>query len=372
MKKLNFFTLEALKRVGAQYNIIFGQRSNGKTYAILCEGINNYAKNGKQTALLRRYLDDIRPSKIETIFNTIVKNGEVEKAFKNSPIKWSGIKYAKRKFWFTRKEVNSKGETEILIDDKPFMYVFALTESEDIKENNYPDITTIFFDEFISRVGYLANEFTFFMDIISTIKRDRKDVTIYMCGNTISRYCPYFKEMGLKHVDEIPLGKIEVYTYGETKLKVAVQRADNVTKINSKKDIDEYFAFDNPSLKMITRGEWELDIYPHLPFKYIPKEIRFVYFIKFDDKIYQCEIVHHERQWITYIHDKTTPIKDLSKDLIFTNEARPSKNIRTNIFKPYDEVGRKILYFFDQNKVFYQDNDVGDSIHNYLLTCKQS
>ena len=34
---------------------------------------------------------------------------------------------------------------------------------------------------------------------------------------------------------------------------------------------------------MVTSGVWELDIYPHLPIKYNPKDVLFTYFIEFDN-----------------------------------------------------------------------------------------
>src|SRR5699024_9979680 len=131
----------------------------------------------------------------------------------------------------------------------------------------YPKVKTILFDEFISRTGYLTDEFVLFTNVISTIKRLRNDVKIFMLGNTISKFCPYFQEMGLVHILQQPVGTIELYEYGDSGLKAAVEYvAPNLHK--GKKESDVYFAFNNPKLKMITEGAWEMEIYPHLPLKY--------------------------------------------------------------------------------------------------------
>ena len=366
-KKPKYFSLADIDKVKSQYKIIFGQRSNGKTWAVLEKILKNYKENKKQGALIRRYLDDIMPSKISTIFNAMIKEGIIAKIFDNE---WDTIRYAHRKFYLARSGLDSKGNPKVTLDENPVIFVFALTEEEDYKENSYPDVTTIFFDEFLSRRGYIYEEFITFENLISTIKRGRDDVTIYMVGNTINQYCPYFTEMGIKNVAKIPVGKIEVYTYGDSDLRVAVQRAENITKINSKKDIDQYFAFDNPKLRMITSGEWELDIYPHCPFKYLPKEIKDIYFIKFDEAIYQCEIICHEREWITFIHRKSTPIKDEEKDIVFQEDPSWKSNIRTDISKPYDDIGQRIWSFFTMNRVFYQDNEVGEAVSNYIRNCQ--
>lgn len=367
--KPKYFSLEDIDKVPSQYKIIFGQRSNGKTWAVFDKILRNYQSSGKQGALIRRYLDDIMPTRMNTIFDSMIKAGVIKDITDGE---WDTVRYAHRKFWLARNGLDKKGNPKVTLDEKPFMYVFALTEEEDLKETAYPDVTTIFFDEFLSRRGYIYEEFVTFGNLISTIKRDRTDVTIYMVGNTINQYCPYFTEMGIKNVAKIPLGKIEVYSYGDSDLKVAVQRADNVKKINSKRDIDPYFAFDNPKLKMITSGEWELNIYPHCPFKYLPKEIKDIYFIIFDDAIYQCEIICHEHEWITFVHRKTTPIKDEENDIVFQNEPSWRSNIRTDITRPYDEAGQKIWSFYTMNRVFYQDNEVGEAVNNYIRNCQST
>ncbi len=368
-KTPKFYDLGDILKIDAQYNVIFGQRSNGKTYAVLKYILKQYHDHGKQGALCRRYLEDIRKNKLETIFSAIVKNHEITRMFKDKG-GWTGIKYTNRKFYLMKTEKGKEDDKEV-IDQNPFMYVFAVSMEENYKENSYPDITTIFFDEFLSRTGYLNDEFVLFMNLVSTIKRLRTDVKIFLVGNTINPYCPYFAEMGLKHAYKIPIGKIEVYTYGESSLKVAVQRAENVVKIDSKKDIDPYFAFDNPSLKMVTHGDWELSLYPHCPFKYLPKEIIFTYFIIFDDFIYQCEVIHHGKDWITFVHRKTSPIKNDDTDLVFQKEVSYRNNYRTRLTRPVDMLGKNILSFFRNEKVFYQDNEVGEAIRNYLMWCNQ-
>ena len=72
----------------------------------------------------------------------------------------------------------------------------------------------------------------------------------------------------------------------------------------------------------------------------------------------------------TYIHNKTTPIKDLDNDLIYTLEHSHKLNYCRSVLKPTTEIGQKIKWFFVNDKVFYQNNNVGDSIENYLKVCR--
>ena len=121
---------------------------------------------------------------------------------------------------------------------------------------------------------------------------------------------------------------------------------------------------------MITEGDWELSIFPHLPFKYKPKDIVATYFIEFADRCFQCEIINVNDTFFTYIHEKTTPIKNDDEDLIYTLEYNPKINYNRNIFKPINEVQKRIVWFYNTDRVYYQNNDVGDCVNNYLKICK--
>ena len=48
--KPKFYDLKAILSKNADYNVIFGERSNGKNYAALKYGLENYIKTGKQMA----------------------------------------------------------------------------------------------------------------------------------------------------------------------------------------------------------------------------------------------------------------------------------------------------------------------------------
>ena len=190
-----------------------------------------------------------------------------------------------------------------------------------------------------------------------------------MLGNTVNKYCPYFNEMGLNNIQTMQQGEIDLYQYGESGLTVAVEYC-KTDKSNQRKESKKYFAFDNPKLQMITGGAWELAIYPHLPTKYKPSDVLLTYYIDFADNIYSCEIIEKDGQTFTYIHKKTTPIKDLDNSIIYSLEHNPKPNYNRNILSPVTNIQKKIAWFFKTHNVFYQDNNVGDGIANYLKICR--
>lgn len=359
MFKQKFYSLKTILSKDAQYNIIFGERSNGKTYSVLKYGLEKFCKTGEQTAIVRRWSEDFKGKRGATMYQSLVNNNEIEKLTNG---KWTDVYYYSGRWYLCK--YNEKDERTVL--EKPISYGFALGSMEHDKSTSYPEITTILFDEFLTRTMYLPDEFVLFMNVLSTIIRHRKNVKIFMLGNTVNKYCPYFNEMGLRHIKDMNVGDIDIYTYGDSDLKVAVEYC----KPNKQgKESDTYFAFDNPKLNMITGGAWEVNIYPHCPIKYAPKDIKFTYFIIFDGETLQCEIIMKDNNNFTFIHRKTSPIKDEEKDLVYSTEYKPLPNWKRKINKPTTELEKKIALYFAKDKVFYQDNDVGEIVRNYLLWC---
>ena len=359
---MKYYSLNKINKKNATYNVIFGERSNGKTYATLKQVLENYFNDGSQFAYIRRWSVDVQPKRMNNLFNAIIEDGYLEKL---SGGKFTAIFYRTGRFYLCT--YSDKGKP-IYNEEDVIGYAFSLSENEHNKANSYPRVTTIIFDEFLTNKIYLPDEFILFMNTVSTIVRQRTNVKIYMLGNTVNKFCPYFKEMGLSNILTMKQGTIDVYTYGETKLKVAVEYADSKKKF---KKNNFYFAFNNPKLKMITGGAWELNIYPHAPVKWKPKNIVFTYFIDFNDTIFQCEIVNKDANVFTYIHEKTTPIKNPDKDIIYTLDYNPKINYNINILKPLNDYQNKITWFFTHDRVYYQNNNVGDAINNYLKICKR-
>ena len=372
MPREKFYSLDNIKSKKAIYNMIFGERSNGKTYSVLEEILkihieSNYVQQG---AIFRRWDEDFKGKNGEQQFDGFINNIKGNQIQKLTKGKYNTIVWQSRRWYLANTTIDEDGKMTKVVAEYPFCFAFALTNDEHYKSLSYPQITTILFDEFITRKYYLPNEFITFQSLLSTIIRGRDNVIIYMCGNTINKYTPYFKEMGLNHVQQMKKGDIDVYDYGESGLRVAVEYADSPSKKG--KSSDKYFAFDNPKLKMITHGEWEIDVYPHLPFKYSPKDVIYNYFIVFENNTLHCKIIEKDDELITYIHQKTTPIKDDGVSLIYQQDYTSKVNHRRKITKPMTQLEKKILSFFYNDKVFYQDNEIGEIVRNYLQWCKSS
>lgn len=358
-EKTKFYSLKHILSKKATYNVIIGERSNGKTYSILKYGIEKFISSRGQLAIVRRWKEDITGRRASDIFTALITDGTI-KTLSNG--EYEGVYYYAGKFYLCTYDEKGKA---LYNDNDCLGYCFALSDTEHNKSISYPNIQTIFFDEFLTKHLYLNDEFVLFMNTVSTIVRQRDNVQIFMAGNTVNKFCPYFQEMGLKHISKMQQGDIDVYKYGDSRLIVAVEYCSSISKA---KKSNFYFAFDNPKLQMITTGKWELDIYPHIPCKYKKRDVLFDFFVVFDGSTIHGEIIQISDDVILYFHEKTTPIKDGS--IVYTLAENISVYYNKSIYKPNFSGGLRIVWLLEHGKTFYQNNEVGNIIANYLKACK--
>ena len=358
-----YWNIAPLWNTGATYMLAFGMRSNGKTYGSLKKGLELFAASGCQMAIIRRWADDFKGKRGDTLFSPLVQDGVIENLFEGE---YNTIVY-KSMQWFLAK----KTENETIICSTPIAYAFPLTAMQHDKSSSYPNVLFVIFDEFLSRDGYLPNEFDLFTNTISTIVRDKEDVRVLMLGNTVSQQSPYFSSMGLVNIKNMEIGTIDTYTLGEhDELKIAVEYCETAERSIQ---ANKYFAFNRQGVRMITSGSWEFDIYPRLHEKYKPSQIKFSAFVEYDNVILQMDIIKLSEMFVLMIHPKTTPIKDYTKDIVYNLEfVRPNKNLICNILVDENVFSKKILDLIVRKHVFYSDNQTGEIIRSWLQESKQN
>ena len=85
---MHYYSLQKILKKNAVYNVIFGERSNGKTYSVLKYGIKEYITNGGQLAIIRRWKEDIPGRRASDIFKALLANDDITKLSKG---KFSGV-----------------------------------------------------------------------------------------------------------------------------------------------------------------------------------------------------------------------------------------------------------------------------------------
>ena len=132
-KKEKFYSLDKIKKHNAEYNLIIGERSNGKTYSVKMEILKKHAasKCHEQAALIRRWDEDFKGARGSNMFSDIVENGELQKLFGDM---YDDIKYFRHAWYLSKKDEKGKDVRE----SEPFCWAFSLTAMEHDKSTSYP------------------------------------------------------------------------------------------------------------------------------------------------------------------------------------------------------------------------------------------
>lgn len=360
---------EQINATGCDFRMIVGRRSNGKTYPTLVfDGIKQWIDTDGEEAFayVRRWGDDLKDNAPQ-LFNGCISDGWLSWYSKG---KWNNITYYRR-CWYLVKLDPQTGEVKEKAK-KPLAYAFALNLAERYKGPDYPMVKRIIFDEFIPEKktqGYIPGEWKLWKSLLSTIIRERTDVIVYMIANTISKACPYFDAYHID-IDEVEAGTLATYKYsggGTLALEYCKDSGDTTVASSKYFEIDD----DNGTGSMITKGEWETDLYPELPrrLSHVNRTV-FKFFIKTGrNKVIQGNIIETNGPACVFFHMKTTPLQYRSTDYVYQEiwDADLLDNPLIRIgFSRTRGVDKLILDMVANNRAFYSNNDVGDKVKAFI------
>lgn len=358
-EKMQYYDRTKIDETGASYRLIIGQRSNGKTYSVLKTIIENYLLEGKRSAYIRRYAEEITPKNLQLLFG---QDSLRQLIVSLSGEKWNDTFYRANCFYFCYKNPES-GEM-VAKDTVPFCITRAVNTWETTKGQDAGVIHLICYDEFMTRSGYLSDEFVSFCNLLSSIIRDRTDVVVYMLANCVNKYCPYFVEMGLGDADKLEKGEIRVYTYPNSSLKVAVEYCGEVEA--TKKTASKFFAFQNSQIAMITHGEWEIKQYPRAPYPLYEEDILKRFYIKFGDQLICGEIIVRSPDIFIFFRRQTKDIEIDELTPYYSNDFTTSK-FHVRFLNDCPSAAHTLIRdLIRKNAMCFADNEVGEIIRNWL------
>lgn len=353
-----YYDRTAIDETQASYRLIIGQRSNGKTYSVLKTIIEQYFREGKRSAYIRRYSEEITPKNIQLLFS---QDSLIQLIIELSGGEYNGTFYRANCFYFAFYDEDGKKQSQ---DQIPFCITRSVNCWETQKGQDAGELHLICYDEFMTRSGYLNDEFVKFMNLLSSLIRDRKDCVIYMLANSVNKYCPYFTEMGLTEVDKMEQGEIRVYTYENSDLKVAVEYCATVEA--TQKTASKYFAFENSQLQMITSGAWEIKLYDRAPYPIHEQDVLKRFYIKFGEQLLCGEIVLRNPDLFIFMHRQTKDIEIDELTPYYSTEFSASRcHVRFLKDCPTD-LHKLIKDLILKKAVCFSDNEVGEIFRNFL------
>lgn len=353
--------------------IIFGERSNGKTYSCLDLCLEEYSKTGAQTAYVRRSREDLKASIVSELFASHIANGRFEKFFGDMELPWNCVRVKGGMIYPQNVWYNDSGRRFSKTADSPMVITTALSTWMHTKGISFPNVQTIFFDEFLTNGLYLPDEVNIFQNLMSSFVRERGNVKVFLIGNTVSKFSPYFTELGLTHISEMKPGDSQVYTSSDGKAKYLVMLADKA----GEKASDKYFSiFGNETSKMITGGAWEMSAYPIIPKDISSIKAEFIFFIAYQNHLIRGEVITTENLYIRFTpskyenmfngHDRADWYKE---NYVYTDFFSRYKYDLFCLTHRRDNLTKQIMRAIQEGRVYFANNETGDLLSSYIKWC---
>lgn len=348
-RKKKYYDISNILKTKAQYMMLLGQRSNGKSYQVKNTVLKNAYENQRKFVYLRRWREDIKAKSVTAYFGDM----PIEKITNNE---WSGVEAWNGEIYFYRYDEKGNKEKSEYIGR-----YCALNESERYKSWTFIDYDFIVYEEFITDKIYLVDEPRYLQQFVSTVARDRA-MTVFLIGNTLSRVCPYFNEWCLDGVLKQKQGTIEIYHFhvGESVIDIAVEYCAN-------SDIENKMFF-GQTAKQIVTGEWDTVDVPKLPRK------QFEY-----EKVYEVLFTYQKFSFVIELLIEPINGGKLCHVYPYTGSRNIYRKI-TNDFSDLPNVTAKLdiskrpeqlmAECFRLNKICYSDNMTGSDFRNVLNSFK--
>lgn len=338
------YNIDNIDKENANYNLIYGEKSNGKSYQVKHKkALNPYIENKRRFILQRRFREDLTKTWVSQYFADCdierITNGVY-----NSVTKYSNeIYFSKINEDFKEKRGEKIG------------YAIPLSLEQRFSSGSFLDVDNIIFEEFMSRGIYLANEPNKLMTFYSTVDRKQGRVKLWLVGNTVSKICPYLNDWGLITI-------MKKQKQGEIKTKI-IHNEENDVKIAieyCKSSGGKTMAIGSAK-QMIDSGEWQVDKQPILPLSY--KEYKMLFRIGFLYKGFKFlgellkNNITNEICWFIYPY-----YKEFSENmLVFSDVVCLNQLWQKDIYKITlnNSKIQNILNTFRESMIFYASDMTG-------------
>lgn len=249
-----YYNVDEILKFHSQYYIIFGQRGNGKSFSVMRRCIDRYFNEGEEFVICKRYEDDMKPKIASTMLDDHIEYVREKYGYE--------IKFYRGK-WYVY-PIDTEGK---LADCILMAHAMSISSSDKYKGSQYPKVKTIVLEEFMSmNQSFLNNELNLFVNLVSTVFRNRIDGKVFLLGNAIGRVNPYSKALNVR-LDRMKQGSIVCREFKDGrgyKTSFTIHRCDNVDVFNTTNNTNKivYNIFGNNGIgSMITSGEFETGVY---------------------------------------------------------------------------------------------------------------
>ena len=344
-KKQVHWSIKNIAEKKANYNLVFGEKSNGKSYQVKHRAINNYLNTGNRFILMRRWVEDMTNLWVEKYFSDV----DVEKLTDG---RYNIIICYRKEIYFAT--VNEEGKT---IKGEIMGYAVPLRAEQHFSSGSFLDVNMIVYEEFMERGGiYIAHEPDRLMAFYNTVDRKQGRTELWLVGNTVTRVNPYLRDWGLQNI-------IRNIKQGQIMTKVIHNEENDVTIAVEfcKSSGGKTLAIGNAA-KMIDSGAWQTDPQPHLPKSKKCYKCNFKIGFYYKDFRFMCEYLLDKEDPTAFAWFIYPKYNDFKKDIIvFSDKFLPTQFYQHDIYNLTFGTPklRALLQNFREGKIFYSDDLCG-------------
>lgn len=352
----------------AKYLSIFSRRATGKTTGILLLGLVLHEMYGTLPVYIRQVPSMIGPKNTKTMMDVIIANGYIEKLTDG---RWNSAYYWRRYWYYCN--VDEEG----VVAEKcrePLCFMADIAEYNQYKSGwANPMADYLVYDEFVNP-AYLPDEFVDFLQLVSTIIRERYSPVIWLISNNTDKESPFFYEMEANEIVRY-LAKNDGQLYKTKKGTqcyiewYAPEETNKKSKTVLEKMTQLFYGFQNKKLGSITGEDWAIEPAQRIP-KYFETECEFVWqnvYIYFHQRYARLDLAVHPVLGVCLLVRWATKVYDDS--VILTCEDRFDPRYVYGI--GHDRRAKLLLKCWEENRAYYASNDVQAFIGTYLKHYKE-
>lgn len=339
------YNIDNISSFNANYNIIYGEKSNGKSYQVKHKkAVEKYLKTKRRFILMRRWASELTSDWIESYFSDI----DIQKLTDG---KYNCITKFRNELYLTTINEDFKK-----IKGEKIGYCIPLSLEQNYASGSFLDVDDIIFEEFMSRSIYIANESRKLMTFYSTVDRKRGTTQLWLIGNTVSRVCPYVKDWNLSSVfRKQKQGDIDVIKIlnEDTEVSIAIEYC----RASGGKNMAIGLSRD-----AIDKGSWQTNPQPHLPKSKNCYKIGYRIGFQFQNFRFLCEYLIDKENlkescWFIYPTEK-----EFKKNLlVISDTVSINKNWHRNIYDitTNERLRKLFITYFKESKIFYSTDLCG-------------
>ncbi len=352
----------------ARYFGLLSERSSSKTTQLLLFCLTFWKLYGTTTAYIRQLTQQITRKMYKEVFKVI-----------NDP-QWGYVSYitdgeynelvvdVEKKVYFAFRNENGTIERQ---DTKYCMMLLAVEMSEIYTSSlNTLDTDLLIFDEF-TRTPATGQDFVDFMQLIATIRRERRSLLIFLLSNTVTPYHQYLRELGVSsQLERMKRGHHAIITT-PLGVRVYVELLD-VAMHNTKEFKQtalEYFGFENEALRSIYGGEWEINGFRHIPRGVNPVFKHTNIKLEFMGNFISLQTFSEGKQYGVFLSPFTGKMQD--KYIIISDQPKYAPRQLNGAYLP---ILRKLAEIDKTGHLYFSDNQTGllyTSLYDYLVMGKK-